>query len=245
MAKLGAAMANARAKAASAAAATASTAEKVKCFCMRCFHRMAGHPAASKPDNNTIQLPTHNRMPPTQFGTPHGPHGHHHGFVHSVLAFARRMFTFVLLPVMVGVAVGITASAMGMLVGQAVVFLWMKYSKSFSERFQPFQEFAVQHLPDWGLEGDADSITTGRSDSRQAAYSAVESDDKEEGLPAYDPEGLPGRSLPGGFPLSEICFGAAETCFATQPYLSLAMLTLESPTAYVDVEDTKEVEEKA
>ena len=132
MTKLGAAVANARAKAASAAAASA---EKVKCFCMRCFHRMAGHPAVSIPAGKTTQLPTHNRIRPGQFGSAHGPHGHHHGFVHSVLAFARRMFTFVLLPVMVGVAVGITASAMGMLVGQAVVFLWMKYSRFFSEAF--------------------------------------------------------------------------------------------------------------
>ena len=198
MTKLGAAVANARAKAASAATASA---EKVKCFCMRCFHRMAGHPAASIPDSKTTQLPTHNRIRPGQFGSARGPHGHHHGFVHSVLAFARRMFTFVLLPVMVGVAVGITASAMGMLVGQAVVFLWMKYSRSF--RSVPC---SVYNQPNgYPARGWRDMLTpmstTGRSDSRQGAYAAVESDDKEEGLPAYDPEGLPGRSFTLAFPL--------------------------------------------
>ena len=207
MTKLGAAVANARAKAASTATASA---EKVKCFCMRCFHRMAGHPAASIPVGKTTQLPTHNRIRPGQFGSARGPHGHHHGFVHSVLAFARRMFTFVLLPVMVGVAVGITASAMGMLVGQAVVFLWMKYSRSF--RSVPCSVYNRQPngYPTRGwIEMLIPMSTTGRSDSRQGAYAAVESDDKEEGLPAYDPEGLPGRSFQNSLSLSGIFPGAA------------------------------------
>lgn len=204
MAKLGAAMANARAKAASAAAASAATAEKVKCFCMRCFHRMAGHPAASIPGGRTTQLPTHNRMRPGQFGSHHGPHGHHHGFVHSVLAFARRIFTFVLLPVMVGVAVGMTASAMGMLVGQAVVILWMKYSRSSRSVSYPVYNLQPNTCSTRGWRKMLTPISnTGRSDSRQGAYAAVESDDKEEGLPAYDPEGLPGRSFPfAGFLLA-------------------------------------------
>ena len=159
MTKLGAVAAKARAKAASAAAATASAANKVKCFCMR----LAGHPVAIKGDKTT-HLPTHNHVRPGHFGASHhGPgmrHGaHHHGFAHSALALARRLFTFVLLPVMIGVAVGITASAVGMLLGQLVVFLWLKFRRSGS--------------------------------TRQGVYEVVESEDKEEGLPAYDAEGLP------------------------------------------------------
>lgn len=70
---------------------------------------------------------------------------------------ARHLFTFVLLPVIVGVAVGMTASAIGMLVGQAVVFLWMRYRRS----------------------------------GRQGTYEAVQSEDKEDGLPSYEADGLP------------------------------------------------------
>ena len=157
MTKLGSVVAKARAKAASAAA---STAKKVKCFCMR----LAGHPAAIKGDGETTHLPTHNHVRPGHFGASHhGPGMHHgahrHGFAHSALALARRLFTFVLLPVMIGVAVGITASAVGMLLGQAVVFLWLKFRRSGS--------------------------------THQGVYEVVGSEDKEDGLPAYDAEGLP------------------------------------------------------
>ncbi|KAJ5165039.1 uncharacterized protein N7500_006869 [Penicillium coprophilum] len=54
------------------------------------------------------------------------PHQHHpyHG------AFARafsRIVHFVVVPAVLGVLAGLTASAIGMLVGQAVVFLWRRY----------------------------------------------------------------------------------------------------------------------
>ena len=39
----------------------------------------------------------------------------------------RTTFRVVLVPILIGVAFGMAASAIGMLVGQAVVFLWMKY----------------------------------------------------------------------------------------------------------------------
>lgn len=54
------------------------------------------------------------------------PHYHHpyHG------AFARtfsRIVHFIVVPAVLGVLAGLTASAIGMLVGQAVVFLWQRY----------------------------------------------------------------------------------------------------------------------
>ena len=160
MAKLGAAIAHARAKAALAAHKAGHAAHKVKCFCMRCFQRLAGHPAALKPsgDAKSTKLPTHNVFRPGHLRPQHhGGHKHHHGgMLHSVMGFARHIFTFVILPVMVGVAVGITASAIGMLVGQAVVFLWLKYRRS-----------------------------------GNATYDAVQTDDKEDSLPAYEDESLP------------------------------------------------------
>ena len=170
--KLSSAISTARAKAAAAAHSTAHAAKKIKCFCMRCFHRVAGHPqqaaapsGSDKPSPDdyegedghpTQKLPTHNHVVPGHFRPHHG--GHHHGFLHKTLRFARHLFTFVLLPVVVGVIVGMTASAIGMLLGQAVVFLWMKYR---------------------------------RSGGRQGAYEVVQTDDKEDSLPAYDEEGLP------------------------------------------------------
>ncbi|KAJ6034794.1 uncharacterized protein N7446_009548 [Penicillium canescens] len=77
---------------------------------------------------------------PEEFG-PGGPHGHGHGFGsdagrphhhHSPHhgAFARtfsRVVHFIVVPAVLGVLAGLTASAVGMLVGQAVVFLWQRY----------------------------------------------------------------------------------------------------------------------
>lgn len=39
----------------------------------------------------------------------------------------RTTFKVVFIPILIGVAFGMAASAIGMLVGQAVCFLWMKY----------------------------------------------------------------------------------------------------------------------
>jgi hypothetical protein len=171
MTKLSAAVSTARAKAAAAAHSTKHAAKKMKGFCMRCFHRLAGHPHPHHPpptlaeydnggeDGSVINLPTHNHVVPGHFRQPHhAGHRHHHGgFLRKTMHLARHLFTFVLLPVIVGVAVGMTASAIGMLVGQAVVFLWMRYRRS----------------------------------GRQGAYEAVQSEDKEDGLPSYVDEGLP------------------------------------------------------
>lgn len=169
MTKLSAAISTARAKAATAAHSTKHAAKKMKGFCMRCFHRLAGHPHHPPPtlaehdnegeDGSVINLPTHNHVVPGQFRQPHHPGHRHHrgGFLRKTMHLARHLFTFVLLPVIVGVAVGMTASAIGMLVGQAVVFLWMRYRRS----------------------------------GRQGTYEAVQSEDKEDGLPSYEADGLP------------------------------------------------------
>ncbi|KAJ5345454.1 hypothetical protein N7541_008133 [Penicillium brevicompactum] len=58
----------------------------------------------------------------------HGPRPHHHHGHHG--AFARtfsRVVHFIVVPAILGVLAGLTASAVGMLVGQAVVFLWQRY----------------------------------------------------------------------------------------------------------------------
>ena len=56
---------------------------------------------------------------------------------------------------MVGVAVGITASALGMLVGQAVVFLWLKYRLSKDSRqgtYQAVESEDKEGLPAYNAE---------------------------------------------------------------------------------------------
>ncbi|KAJ5665004.1 uncharacterized protein N7477_007452 [Penicillium maclennaniae] len=54
----------------------------------------------------------------------HMHHGPHHGaFAHTF----SRVVRFILVPAILGVLAGLTASAVGMLVGQAVVFLWQRY----------------------------------------------------------------------------------------------------------------------
>lgn len=73
----------------------------------------------------------------------HGPHKHHghfdvenaghlphhmHHSPHGALAHTfSRIVNFIVFPAVLGVLAGLTASAIGMLVGQAVVFLWQRY----------------------------------------------------------------------------------------------------------------------
>ena len=144
------------------AKASAKTAgHKMKCFCMKCFHKLTGHKNHPHPHHHkgpgkhgmphrlpdgTMELPSHIHF------KPHG-HGHHHnhkGFVHRMATVVRTTFKVVFVPILIGVAFGMAASAIGMLAGQAVVFLWMKY----------------------------------RGTSREAAYEALDTDEKEA-PPAY------------------------------------------------------------
>lgn len=61
---------------------------------------------------------------------PHGHNGHHHHSPSHHGAFAHtfiRVLHFIVVPAILGVLAGLTASAVGMLVGQAVIFLWQRY----------------------------------------------------------------------------------------------------------------------
>lgn len=42
----------------------------------------------------------------------------------------RTTFKVVFVPILIGVAFGMAASAIGMLVGQTIVFLWMKFKRT-------------------------------------------------------------------------------------------------------------------
>ncbi|KAF6239647.1 hypothetical protein HO173_002193 [Letharia columbiana] len=147
------------------AKASAKTAgHKMKCFCMKCFHKLTGHKNHPHPHHHkgagkhgmphrlpdgTMELPelsSHIHFKPHS----HGHHHHHKGFVHRMAMILRTTFKIVFVPILIGVAFGMAASAIGMLVGQVIVFLWMKY----------------------------------RGTSREAAYEPLDTDEKEA-PPAY------------------------------------------------------------
>lgn len=68
----------------------------------------------------------HGHFDPESADRPHHMHhGHppHGAFAHTF----SRVVRFILLPAILGVLAGLTASAVGMLVGQAIVFLWQRY----------------------------------------------------------------------------------------------------------------------
>ncbi|KAF7716449.1 Uncharacterized protein PECH_003855 [Penicillium ucsense] len=59
-----------------------------------------------------------------------GGHRHHHHHHHPHGAFVRtcrRIIHFIIIPALVGILAGVAASSIGMLIGQAVVFMWRRY----------------------------------------------------------------------------------------------------------------------
>lgn len=49
----------------------------------------------------------------------------------------KRAFKHVILPILIGVAAGMAASVVGILVGQVVVFFWMRYRRSSGAVYLP------------------------------------------------------------------------------------------------------------
>ncbi|EED12930.1 conserved hypothetical protein [Talaromyces stipitatus ATCC 10500] len=78
-------------------------------------HRKAGHHGPGFGEVEEGHQPPH----------PHHRHRHMHGLRRTLFAIIR----FVIVPAVLGIFAGLTASAIGMLVGQAVVFLWMRYRR--------------------------------------------------------------------------------------------------------------------
>lgn len=82
-------------------------------------HHKPGHPG---PDFDESEEGHRHR------GHPHHPH-HHHRHMSGLRRTVFRIVRFVIVPAVLGIFAGLTASAIGMLVGQAVVFLWMRYRR--------------------------------------------------------------------------------------------------------------------
>jgi len=125
-------------KAKATAKATAKGAvHKMKCFCVKCIHALTGHknhppphhkggkhPGAPhrRPDG-TMELPSH-----IQFKPGHKFHHHQHtSFFGRMAMVLVTTVKVVFVPILIGVAFGMAASAVGMLVGQLIVFLWMRF----------------------------------------------------------------------------------------------------------------------
>ncbi|KAL8917894.1 MAG: hypothetical protein Q9172_005649 [Xanthocarpia lactea] len=115
-----------------------SAAHKVKCFCVKCIHHMrlgsqlpkhhpAHHgPAMPEQAETPTHLPTHHTMRPDQLRTVRP------AWFHTFARATKQFFSFVLLPIIVGVGFGIAASAIGMLVGQLVVAVWLRLRRNSS-----------------------------------------------------------------------------------------------------------------
>lgn len=147
-------------------------AHKMKCFCVKCFHKITGHKFHKgekhphphnkggdkhhggmphrRPDG-TVELPSHIQFKPSGDHKHH--HHHHKGFFGHMLKNIVRVF---FVPLLIGVAFGLAASVVGMLGGQIIVYLWMKF----------------------------------RGTKRQAAYERLDTDEKDA-PPAYqDAQGV-------------------------------------------------------
>lgn len=61
------------------------------------------------------------------------PHPHHH-HMHGLRRTLFRVVRYIFVPALLGIFAGLTASAIGMLFGHAIVFLWMRYRRGTSTR---------------------------------------------------------------------------------------------------------------
>ncbi|CRG87168.1 hypothetical protein PISL3812_04185 [Talaromyces islandicus] len=63
-----------------------------------------------------------------------GPNGHPHHHRHAWRRTFLRIVRFIVVPAILGVLAGLTASAVGMIVGQLIVFVWMRFRRNTTSR---------------------------------------------------------------------------------------------------------------
>ena len=128
-----------------AKASAAHAGHRMKCLCVKCMHKIMGHkglphhhvspvkgdmPVPFRRPDGTLELPSHVVFKPAGHHG-HAHHHHHHkGFLRQMSLVMATAVKVVFVPILIGVAFGMAASAIGMLAGQAIVFLWMKFRRA-------------------------------------------------------------------------------------------------------------------
>lgn len=74
------------------------------------------------------------------------PH-EHHSWVPAFLDGVRRGFSFVLFPMLAGIAFGVVVSAVGMMIGQLVVMLWGKFRPGRKVAYERVEDLEKEDLP--------------------------------------------------------------------------------------------------
>lgn len=102
----------------------------------------------------------------------HPGHGHHMHHMHHPgwERTASRIVRFILIPATLGVLAGLTASAVGMLVGQVIVSLWMRYRRSRSPQ-------TYSH-PEEGTESEKEGLMVVSADDLPPAYTDDSSEEE-------------------------------------------------------------------
>ncbi|KAL8901717.1 MAG: hypothetical protein Q9192_000404 [Flavoplaca navasiana] len=146
-----------------------TAAHKVKCFCVKCIHNLgfapqhsSYRPAIPGQAGNPSRLPTHHVMRPGQFKAHHNSqYPHARPWVHTLARAVKHAFSIVLLPIIVGVIFGVTASAIGMLVGQLIVAVWLRLRRNNSRNvsYEPVETEEKDSLPKYEDMDDSRKVT--------------------------------------------------------------------------------------
>lgn len=161
---------------------------KVGAFAQGCMRKMGfkphgehrhGHPAGHNGGHKRPEIMDKLKGGPNKFAGKFGKkpcpgkagqHGHrHHHMGAKVLHFISRLAQQVLMPILIGAAVGMAVSALGMVIGQIIAMIWMRLRRRNNNMV------AVYHIIE-----DADV--------EAAAEEPLPKYSEKEGLPAYTEE---------------------------------------------------------
>ena len=121
-------------------------AHKVKCFCVRCMHHMAHMVKPTGQNGATgVRLPTHHKVHPEDLLQ--NAHTKTHSIMRKVMHGFRTFVRLFVIPTFIGAAVGFTASALGMAVGQLIVVLWTKFRRGGNHAYERVETDEKEDLP--------------------------------------------------------------------------------------------------
>ncbi|KAJ9619915.1 hypothetical protein H2203_008189 [Taxawa tesnikishii (nom. ined.)] len=121
-----------------------------------------------RPNNHHGRPPKGMRPPHAHGPHAHGAHGpHHHRPHHHILHNFMVGFISILVPLACGMALGVTVSVIGMVVGRLIAFLWIKYRRG-------------------GQRGYASVAQTEEDDAAIEKGTAFVDEEETEALPVYE-----------------------------------------------------------